>query len=107
MKNFVQPGDTITVAAPADVVSGALVLVGKLFGIAAFDAASGADVEIATKGVFELPKVSAQAWTLGAAIYWDDAAKLATTVTTSNTFIGHAMAAADNPSATGVVRLSI
>jgi predicted RecA/RadA family phage recombinase len=107
MKNFIQPGDTITVPAPADVTSGSLVLVGVLFGIAAFDAKSGEDVEISTKGVFELPKTSAQAWTVGAAIYWDNTAKAATTTATSNTFIGHAVAAAANPSDIGKVRLSV
>ena len=106
MKNFIQSGDTITVAAPADVASGAGVLVGTLFGIAAYGALSGVDVEIATRGVFELPKVSAQAWTQGAAVYWDNTAKLATTTASGNTLIGKAVAVAANPSATGVVRLN-
>ncbi|ABE64068.1 conserved hypothetical protein [Nitrobacter hamburgensis X14] len=106
-KNFIQPGDTITVPAPADVVSGAVVLVGKLFGVANFDAKSGEDVEISTKGVFTLPKTSAQAWTVGAAVYWDATNSEVTTTSTSNTLIGHAVAAAANPSATGTVRLSI
>jgi len=107
MKNFVQPGDIVTVTAPADVSSGTIVVVGTLFGVAATDAESGAAVEIKTSGVFALPKTSAQAWTEGAKIYWDGTAKEATTVSTSNTLIGHAVAAAANPSATGVVRLSI
>jgi predicted RecA/RadA family phage recombinase len=107
VKNFVQTGDTITVPAPADVSSGDLVMVGKLFGVAAFDADSGDDVEITTKGVFTLPKTSAQAWTVGAAVYWDATNSVVTTTSTSNTLIGHAVAAAANPSATGIVRLSI
>lgn len=104
-KNFIQPGDTVTVPAPADVSSGDLVLVGKLFGVAAFDAKENADVEIFTKGVFSLPKTSAQAWTVGAAIYWDGSK--CTTAASENTLIGHALVAAANPSATGTVRLSI
>lgn len=105
MKNFIQSGDTVTVPAPAAVVSGAGVLVGALFGIASFSAGSGAPVEICTKGVYELPKTSAQAWTVGAAIYWDGSK--CTTVGTDNTLIGHALAVAVNPSATGTVRLSV
>ncbi len=106
MKNFIQPGNVITVAAPADVVSGAGVLVGAMFGIASGNAKSTEDLELQVTGVFELPKVAAQAWTQGAKIYWDNTAKLATTVTTSNTLIGVATAAAVNPSDTGTVRLN-
>lgn len=107
MKNFVQPGRTLSVTAPADVKSGDLVIVGSLFGVAFADATSGNAVEIGTEGVFELPKTSAQAWTEGAKIYWIAADKAATTVASGNTLIGHASAAAANPSATGTVRLSI
>lgn len=109
MKNFVQPGRIVPVTAPADVASGELVFVGALFGVACATALSGASVEIETEGVFTLPKVSAQAWTQGAAIYWDAGDKVATTDDDEggNAFIGHATAAANNPSATGAVRLSI
>lgn len=106
MKNFIQPGDTITVPAPADVASGAGVLVGSLFGVASFDVKSGEEVEIATKGVFELPKTSAQAWTVGAPIYWDASNKVATSAASTNALIGVALAVAANPSSTGVVRLN-
>ena len=37
MKNFIQPGNTITLAAPAAVTSGSGLLVGAIFGIAAHD----------------------------------------------------------------------
>lgn len=107
MRNYVQPGDTITVAAPADVASGAGVLVGDLFGIATGDAKSGEDVEIKTTGVFELAKTSAQAWaTVGLPVYWDAANKVVTTVHSTNKLIGVNVADAANPSATGTVRLN-
>lgn len=106
MKNFVQDGDLVTVAAPYDVASGAGALVGTLFGVASSTAASGADVVIATEGVFTLAKVSAQAWTVGAAIYWDNTDKVCTTTSSGNTLIGKALAVAANPSSTGVVRLN-
>lgn len=106
MKNYIQPGDTVTLTAPYDVASGDGMLVGTLFAVAALTAASGAEVEAKTNGVFELKKTSAQAWTQGAAIYWDNTAKECTTTTTSNTLIGKALVAAANPSGTGVVRLN-
>lgn len=103
--NFLQPGDTVTVEAPATVSSGDGVLVGLLFGIAVTDAGSGSDVPIKTTGVFRLPKVSAQAWaTVGLTIYWDDGNTRCTTVDTGVP-IGVNVATAANPSATGDVRL--
>lgn len=109
MRNYVQPGNNVTVIAPTGgVSSGDGVLVGSLFGVATGAAAEGAEVEIATVGVYELGKTSAQAWTVGAKIYWDSATKLCTTAAAAgaNALIGVALAAAANPSATGVVRLN-
>ena len=107
MKNFVKSGRTIDVPAPAAIASGDLVVVGSLFGVAYADADVGAYVELATEGVFNLPKTSEQAWTVGAKVYWDGANKVATTVASGNTLIGHAVEPAANPSAFGTVRLSI
>ena len=107
MKNFRRSGNSIPVAAPAGgVVAGDGVLVGSLFGIAAADAAEGATVEIALIGVFEVKKTSAQAWTIGAKVYWDAANKVATTTASGNSLIGVAVEQAANPSATGLVRLN-
>lgn len=106
-KNFIQPGDTITVTAPADVVSGAGVLVGNIFGIAQFSAKSGEPVEIATTRVWEVEKVSAQAWaSVGLEIYWDASAGKFTTTASTNKLVGVNLAVAANPSPTGVVRLN-
>lgn len=106
MKNYVQSGSNVTLAAPYALSSGDGALVGSLFGVAAADAASGADVVLVTEGVFALAKTSAQAWTPGATIYWDDSEKECTTTSTDNTKIGVALVAAANPSATGRVRLN-
>lgn len=107
MKNYIQPGKTVTVPAPADLKSGDLVVVGDLFGVAEFSAAAGDPVEIATEGVFELPKVSAQAWAVGAKIYYIAADKVLSTTVGSNLFIGHATEPVANPSGSGAVRLSV
>lgn len=111
MKNFVQDGDniTVTVADNTDAVnlsSGDGYLIGTLFGVAEHDADIGASVTISTEGVFSLAKVAAQAWAVGDAIYWDDAAKNCTTTSNGNTLVGKAVAVAANPSSTGVVRLN-
>jgi len=93
MRNYVQDGDRIEVAAPYALTSGDGALVGSLFGVAMSDAANGADVVLQTTGVVELTKVGSQAWTVGVKVYWDDGNTRCTTVSTSNTMIGVATAA--------------
>ncbi|WP_347268396.1 DUF2190 family protein [Paracoccus sp. (in: a-proteobacteria)] len=93
MKNYVQPGNTITLTAPYAVASGDGLLVGSIFGVAAGTAALGESVETALIGVFDLKKVASQAWSVGDKIYWDNTAKEATKTTTSNTLIGVAVVA--------------
>jgi predicted RecA/RadA family phage recombinase len=44
MKTFIQPGQTVTLTAPYDVISGACLKVGAIIGVAANDAAAGAEV---------------------------------------------------------------
>lgn len=108
MDNFIQPGRVVTVAAPYDVVSGAGLLVGSLFGVAAYDALSTVNVEAVTEGVFNLKKAGSQAWTVGAKVYWDDTAKACTTTASGNTLIGVATSAVGSGAGetTGSVRLN-
>jgi predicted RecA/RadA family phage recombinase len=106
MKNFIQNGDTLTLTAPYDVVAGATFKVGSIIAVATSAALSTATVEGLTTGVVEVAKVSAQAWTVGALVYWDDSGKLWTTTSSGNTLAGVATAVAANPSATGRVRLN-
>ncbi|GAA0569518.1 DUF2190 family protein [Caenispirillum bisanense] len=104
MRNFVQAGSVLTLPAPYAVASGTGFLVGSLFAVAASDAATGAEVEGCTQGVYLLPKVAGEAWAIGAKVYWDDAAKTCTTVATDNTLIGVAVQA--GAGSTGTVRLN-
>jgi predicted RecA/RadA family phage recombinase len=106
MKNYIANGEIITLVAPYDVASGAAFKVGSIIAVATKAAASGATVEGITTGVVEVAKVSAQAWAVGDKIYWDDTAKNFTTVSTSNTLAGVAVAVAANPSSTGRLRLN-
>lgn len=105
MKNFIQSGVNLTLPAPAAVLSGEVVIVGGIVGVAAGDASIGADVDLTTEGVFDLPKVAANEFAVGAVVYWNSTTKLATTTASGNTKIGHAVAAAGNPSASVPVKL--
>lgn len=96
MNNYIQSGGVLTVPAPAAVNSGDFVIVGRLYGVAAFAAAQGASVEIQTHGVFQLAKAASQAWAVGDKIYWDATNKVATNVGAGNVAIGEAILAVDN-----------
>lgn len=107
MRNFVQAGSVVTLTAPAARSAGDVVQVGNIVGVAAADAESAAEVEVKLDGVFDLEKVSAQAWaTVGLPIYYDDVADKVTTVGSGNTLIGVNVATAANPSTYGRVRLN-
>ena len=107
MRNFIQPGKVLTCTAPTGgVESGKGYKIGQLFVVATHGAAAGAPFEGMTTGVFQLPKLSAQAWTEGALVYWDADDAQCTTVASGNLLIGCAGAAAANPSPTGIVRLN-
>lgn len=105
MKNYVQPGKIIPVIAPADIVSGDGVLIGALFGVASTDAATGADVELAVEGVFELPKeATTDAYNVGDNVKWDAENKR---ITTSTAAARHGVAVATATATAGTVRVRL
>lgn len=107
MKNFVQPGSTVTLTAPAGgVVGGNAYLIGALFVVAVFSAADGKPFAAKTVGVFELPKTAGQAVTEAAALYWDNTNKVLTTTVGTNTKVGAATQAAAAGDATALIRLN-
>lgn len=107
MKNFVEPGLTITVTAPYAVTPGAGVLVGAIFGVACGIYANGAtDCEIDLSGVFDLTATSADTATVGALLYWDNTNRRITTSSAGNTKVGVATAAKASGATTARVRLN-
>ena len=106
MKNYVQRGENITVTAEAAAASGDGVKVGALFGIASGDAAIDDPLVLVTTGVFEMPKVGTDDFTLGAAVYWRSSDGLVTTTASGNTKVGVAVEAASNGTAAVRVRLN-
>ncbi|MGH1447428.1 MAG: DUF2190 family protein [Cognatishimia sp.] len=105
MKNFKRQGANVTITATAAIASGEFVKVGGISGVAQGAAAIGEDVVLVRSGVFELPKLAAQAWSKGDLIYWDASEGECTTVDTGNDLIGAADAPAANPSSVGDVLL--
>jgi len=106
MKNFVHNGHMITVPAPTGgIKSGAGIIVGNLFGIAVMSVAEGKDVEIATTGVFDLPKAPAAVFTLGQRVSWDATNNQVVAPATGAYPIGVATQAAANGTTMAWVRL--
>lgn len=106
-RGFIQPGKNLTLVAPTGGVTVGLgYVIGAIFVIALQTAAAAAEFVGATVGIWDLPKVSAQAWVQHERVYWDVAAAKCTTVAAGNRYIGIAGADAANPSSTGLVRLN-
>ena len=109
MRNFIQPGDTITAAAPYDVASGAGALISTMFGVAAGTYANGAEGEFKLTGVFDFPAethATDQALAVGNAVYWDNTNKRMTKTSSGNTKVGVAVLAKASTAATVRVRLN-
>lgn len=110
MKNFVQPGNTLTVTAPYDLTPGAGCLVGVLFGVSCGTYASGAtDAEINVEpGVYDLTALSTDtaSGTSLVLAYWDNTNKRITTTSSGNTKVGVIVGAKLNGETTARVRLN-
>lgn len=107
MNNFVKPGVVLTLTAPTGgVVGGTAYLIGALLVVAVASVAETLAFEGQVEGVFTLPKHTGTAWTEGELLYWDDTAKNITTVSTANTRVGVAAAAAASGDTTGRVALT-
>lgn len=106
MQNFIQNGHIIRVKAPAGgIASGEGLIVGNIFGIAAFSSAEGDPVELGTTGVYQLPKASAAVLTVGARVAWDNVARNVNVPGTGRFPIGIATEAAGNGTTSVAVRL--
>ena len=93
MKNYIQLGEnlTFTVSGSA-VVGGNGQLIGDTFGVVAGDAAVGEDAVLSLVGVFEIDAKTADAWSQGAKLYWDDTAKELTDTASGKREVGVAWA---------------
>lgn len=103
----VQPGNVIELTAPVGgVTTGVPVLIGSLLVIPQVTAIATAKFNALVTGVVTMAKTSAQAWTEGQKVYWDDGNSRADSAATVGMLIGVAAKVAANPSATGTIRLN-
>ena len=107
MKNYIQPGHTLTLAVPYDVASGRRFMLGGIFGVSNISAVAGEEVEASLVGVFDLTKSPSQAWSAGDKVYWDDTNKVVTKTATGNTLIGVAVEAVGGTSSETIGRVRL
>jgi len=88
------------------VASGEAVLIGVMLCVALGAIAAGAQGEVATEEVFELPKEAALAISQGAQVYWDASEGVVTTTATDNTACGKAFVAALAAASTVFVKIN-
>lgn len=112
MKNqiFEELDGIVTIAAPAAVVAGDFVQLGRIRGVAVADAASGALVALKTTGTFDIAKLGSEAFaTVGLPVYCvlaSDGVKTATTANAAlNVLIGVSMAV--SAASPGTVRVRV
>lgn len=106
MKNFVQPGDTLTLTPTAAVASGVGYLFGTgLFGVATNDVAANAPGEFRTEGVIDIAKAGALAITTGDRLYWDVTNKVVNKTAAAQQCVG--IAVVDAGSAATTVRMKL
>jgi predicted RecA/RadA family phage recombinase len=98
MKNFIAEGLTIDHAPAAARLSGAGTLIGAvgdgMVGVAQADTPISTSRPFSIKGVFELPKLTADVVGQGVKLYWDNTNLRLTLTAAGNTSAGRAYAAA-------------
>lgn len=102
--NLVSKGKRVPVVAPSGgAVSGRIVVLNNLFGVAMANAASGENVVLdVTQETWLLPKANAAStsFAVGANVHWDATNAVATPSATSNLKVGVAVVAASNTDTT-------
>ena len=99
-KNYIQPGEVLDHVAAAARTSGVPFLLGVRLAVPLTHGAIGETIAVKVKGVFNLPKVTANVVAQGALLYWDDTAKKLTTTVATNAIAGYAAAAASGTATT-------
>ena len=103
---FIQDGELLDYTAGGSAVAAAQIIAGtdRAF-VAPRAIAANSLGSIATSGVFQLPKATGTAWTLGQKLYYDSSEDEVVTDSGANKVIGYAAAGAASGAAEGLVLL--
>lgn len=88
MKNWIQKGNVVEVKLLADAVSGDIVVIGGIIGVAVTSGVTGDIINIERKGVYLMPVASALVIAVGEPAYVVDATGVLTNVATAATEVG-------------------
>ncbi len=91
---FVHDGDVIDYTPTVDVAAGSVVVIEDLVGVTKRDIKANTLGGLATVGVFDFAKASAEVIANGAKLYWNEEDQQATAVAGTNKLLGKAVAAA-------------
>ena len=104
---YIQPGDVLElVAESGGVTVDVPILYGAILVLPLHTAAVGVEFSAQVTGVWDLDKTSAQAWTEGEKVYWDDGNDRCDTDSTVGPLIGFSAVIAANPTSTAFVRMN-
>ena len=94
MAQFIHDGDVVDYTPGTDVAAGAIVVLNDLIGITKRDIKANTLGALAVVGVFDVDKVLANTFAIGAKVYWDATAGKATSNASGTTLLGKAILAA-------------
>lgn len=105
---LIGPSDQFEGVAAADLVSGDVLFLGAVCGVitAQSGVKTGQRYRAQTVGIYRVNCVTADTFTVGAAVYWDATNKRATSTASGNTQMGLAHAAKTNGQTEVIVRLN-
>jgi len=103
---FVAPGMTISHTPTAALAAGEVVVLGQLVGVTTHPVEANQLCGLTVQGVFDFAKATGGSIAVGALVYWDDTANVATTTVTGNTLIGKCVRAAGTSDTTVRVLLT-
>lgn len=108
MRNSIQEGDRLALAAPYAVSSGGGALIGAVFGVAVTDLANAEVGTFALEGVFTQPKATGASTggAQGVKAYWIASTKNISAASSGNTLIGVFAVTCADGDATCTVRLN-
>jgi predicted RecA/RadA family phage recombinase len=108
MKNWIQKGKAIDIPSTPSggYTAGMFYFYGAIAGVAALTSLVGEPNVLHREGVYQLPKATSEAWTIGQPLYWDVSAGKFTTTAAENVAAGVAVEAALEADTTGKVLLT-
>ena len=103
---FYQDGERIDIVQSGDIDSGDIVVIGELIGVQTNQIKKDEKGSVAVSGVFQVVKKSADTFTAGQKVYWDNTLKQATSTASGNTLMGLTVAQAGASDSNVLVKIN-